>query len=192
MREHSVNSVDNFICGWYMEDTSICDSIIEYHKVNPEVSEGFSMIKKKILVDKSTKDSLDCSLAGPLLENYYKHLQKIIDSYIEKYSYCNAYAPWSTLEQVNVQYYKPTAGYHAWHTERCSGEGLTGKRHLVFMTYLNDVTDGGETEFFYQKVKIKPEKGLTLIWPADWTFTHRGVASLSQEKYIVTGWFNFL
>jgi hypothetical protein len=59
------------------------------------------------------------------------------------------------------------------------------------MTYLNDVTDSGETEFLHQQLKIKPEKGLTLIWPADWMFTHRGVASLTQEKYIATGWFNY-
>ena len=31
------------------------------------------------------------------------------------------------------------------------------------MTYLNDIKDGGETEFYYQKLKVKPEKGLTLI-----------------------------
>ena len=57
------------------------------------------------------------------------------------------------------------------------------------MTYLNDVTDGGETEFMYQKLKIKPKKGLTLIWPADWTHTHRGIPSMTQVKYIATGWY---
>ena len=65
-------------------------------------------------------------------------------------------------------------------------------RHLVFMTYLNDVKDDGQTEFYYQRLKIKPEKGLTLIWPADWTFTHRGIASNSEDKYIVTGWLNLV
>ena len=59
------------------------------------------------------------------------------------------------------------------------------------MTYLNDVTHKGETEFFHQKIKIKPEKGLTLIWPTDWTFTHRGIPSPTEEKYIVTGWFEY-
>jgi hypothetical protein len=54
------------------------------------------------------------------------------------------------------------------------------------------VLDQGETEFFHQKIKFKPEKGLTLIWPADWTFTHRGIASLSEEKYIATGWLSFV
>jgi hypothetical protein len=60
------------------------------------------------------------------------------------------------------------------------------------MTYLNDINDGGETEFLYQNIKIKPKKGLTLIFPADWTFTHRGIASSTEEKFIVTGWYNYL
>jgi hypothetical protein len=64
-------------------------------------------------------------------------------------------------------------------------------RHLVFMTYLNDVTDAGGTEFLYQGITVQPRKGLTLIWPADWTHHHRGVVSPTQEKYIITGWFSF-
>jgi hypothetical protein len=59
------------------------------------------------------------------------------------------------------------------------------------MTYLNTVTDEGETEFYHQKIKIRPEKGLTLIWGSDWTFLHRGIPSKSQEKFIITGWFNY-
>jgi hypothetical protein len=58
-------------------------------------------------------------------------------------------------------------------------------------TSLNDVTDQGETEWFYQKVKVKPERGLTVFWPTDWTFIHRGIASPSQEKYIATGWYSY-
>jgi len=38
---------------------------------------------------------------------------------------------------------------------------------------------------------VQPRKGLTLIWPADWTHHHRGVVSPTQEKYIITGWFSF-
>ena len=64
-------------------------------------------------------------------------------------------------------------------------------RHLVWMTYLNDVEEGGETEFYYQKLKVKPRKGLTLIWPVDWTHTHRGIVAPKEEKMILTGWFSF-
>mgnify|MGYP001271300870 CR=1 FL=1 len=42
------------------------------------------------------------------------------------------------------------------------------KRVLVFMTYLNDVTDEGETEWYYQRVKVKPRKGLTVIDPGSY------------------------
>jgi hypothetical protein len=59
------------------------------------------------------------------------------------------------------------------------------------MTYLNDVNDGGETHFYHQELKVQPRKGLTLIWPADWTYTHRGIASPTEDKYIVTGWYSY-
>ena len=59
------------------------------------------------------------------------------------------------------------------------------------MTYLNDIKKGGETEFYYQKLKIKPETGLTLLWGCDWTFTHRGITSPTETKYIATGWYSY-
>ena len=59
------------------------------------------------------------------------------------------------------------------------------------MTYLNDVDDGGETEFLYQDVKTKAVKGKTVIFPVEWTHTHRGIPSPTQDKYIITGWFSF-
>ena len=59
------------------------------------------------------------------------------------------------------------------------------------MTYLNNVTDGGETAWKFQNEKVRPEKGLTVIWPTTWMFTHKGVPSLTQTKYIATGWYNF-
>jgi hypothetical protein len=58
------------------------------------------------------------------------------------------------------------------------------------MTYLNDVPNGG-TEFLYQNIKLPAIKGLTTIWPAYWTHTHKGQISKEHEKYIATGWFQF-
>ena len=71
-------------------------------------------------------------------------------------------------------------------SERALAEYPYALRHLVFMTYLNDCDAG--TEFLFQDIKIQPKKGLTLIWPSDWTFTHRGIVSTTQEKFIATGW----
>ena len=94
---------------------------------------------------------------------------------------------YSLLGKWNIQYYKAGQGYKDWHCER----SYNNDRILVWMTYLNDVPNGG-TEFLYQKITSPAKKGLTLFWPTDWTHTHRGQISPDHEKYIATGWLNFV
>ena len=52
--------------------------------------------------------------------------------------------------------------------------------------YLNDIDKGGETDFHYKK-RI-PRTGKLLLFPATWTFPHRGIMPESSDKYIITGW----
>ena len=80
-------------------------------------------------------------------------------------------------------------GYHAWHYE--SGERAVSNRLLAWSVYLNDVEEGGETEFHYYPMRIKPKAGTMLIWPAGFTHTHRGNPPLSNTKYLITGWIEF-
>lgn len=196
MREHEINKLNNFIGGWYLDDTSICDELIQFHKESPNRVKGRVGHNDTTIVREDVKQSIDValSLAPPdLVEKYIlQNLQLVANAYIEKYRYANEFAAWRIVEPPNIQYYPPGGGYKHWHTERGNNVPPMVARHLVFMTYLNDVEDCGETEFYYQQLKIKPEKGLTLIWGADWTFTHRGIPSPSQEKYIVTGWYNYV
>ena len=56
------------------------------------------------------------------------------------------------------------------------------------MLYLNDVDDGGETEFYHQKIKINPEKGKLAIFPTYWTHHHKGNPPISNNKYILNNW----
>ena len=91
-------------------------------------------------------------------------------------------------EAMIIQYYQPGGGFTEWHSERAFESNY--RREYVFMTYLNDVPDGG-TEFYYQDLKVNAEKGKTLIWPAHYTHMHRSQVSHTQEKYIVTGWVSF-
>ena len=63
-------------------------------------------------------------------------------------------------------------------------------RKLTFIWYLNDIKDGGYTEFI-DGTKIKPEVGKLVIFPASWEFLHRGVPPKSEDKYLCTGWVHF-
>lgn len=193
MREHKINELNNFIMGFYIDDDKLCEDIIEFHKTSKTRYEGVTEYLGVYKVDKTVKDSIDVILNenADLKLRYTNHLQNCINAYIKKYPWCNEYGSFADLEITNIQYYPANGGYFQWHTERGNGKLPCSARHLVFMTYLNDVTDAGETEFFHQKLKISPERGLTLLWGSDWTFTHRGIASPSQEKYITTGWLSF-
>ena len=58
------------------------------------------------------------------------------------------------------------------------------------MTYLNDVPDGG-TQFKNYNLTVKAKKGKTVLWPSDFTHTHKSEISKKYSKYIVTGWMHF-
>lgn len=189
LKEHDINQSNNFIAGWYLNNMSICDEIIKFHESQPAVPGSTSGGG----VNESIKKSFDVALDNQdLMNRYIAELQSCCELYIKKYKACNEYAPWRLIVFPNIQKYEPNGGFYSWHCERTNNREPFTSRHLVYMTYLNDVHDQGETEFFHQELKIKPEKGLTLIWPADWTFTHRGIPSPTETKYIVTGWYNFV
>ena len=89
----------------------------------------------------------------------------------------------------NLQKYSPGGHFSAVHTER--GSSSTMHRVLAFMTYLNDVEEGGETSFHYYDINVQPKKGKTIIWPAEWTHAHKGNTLDAGAKYIITGWMHF-
>ena len=83
-----------------------------------------------------------------------------------------------------------SGGYYHWHIDGGSHE--FAYRQLVAVWYLNDVPGpGGETEFLYQGVKIRPEVGKLLLFPPFWTHEHRGVTLEQGVKYIATTWVVF-
>ena len=197
MISHSINKNNNFVAGWFIENKSICDDIIDFFEKSPNKNPGKSSKgeswEENISIKKSTDlfISKDIIKENIIIKDYYDSLSKIIKEYKSIYEYCDKDKElWGLQEGANIQRYLPGEGYYEWHCER--GGLKNSARHLVYMTYLNDVDDGGETEWYYQKIKIKPQKGLTIVWPSDWPFTHRGNTSKTQTKYILTGWLNFL
>jgi prolyl 4-hydroxylase len=189
----------NFINETFLKDLSICDDLINYHKNSENKTQGVIYSSNggadvnpniKLSIDVCTR--VDDAVKNIIFNRYFKELQTALDLYTKKYSFSNAFSKFSVIENINIQHYKANEGYFAWHCERGNAVMPQASRHLVFMTYLNDVVDAGQTEFYYQNLKVIPQKGKTVIWPADWTHTHRGITSPTQEKYIITGWFNYL
>ena len=147
------------------------------------------------MVDPSIKDSMDnpvfIGITDTRVRDFTGEVNRVMNNYVDRFPLCAKTNVFKMEEFFNLQYYKPGGGYHMWHCERQSSSRSNTYRHMVWMTYLNDVPDGG-TEWFHQDLYVPAEKGMTVIWPADWTFHHRGRKSDTSEKIIATGWYHFL
>lgn len=125
---------------------------------------------------------------GSLLKKLVNVLEKGYSDYIDRHSL--AFSKLDPLEispLFNLQRYEPEEGFYEWHCERATIK--YSNRFLVWMIYLNTLTDRGETEFHYQHHFESAEEGKLIIWPSDWMYLHRGVPSPTETKYILTGWF---
>jgi hypothetical protein len=95
---------------------------------------------------------------------------------------------------INVQkYLSGEGGYPHWHSEVFPDKPRNESLHrvLFWLVYLNDVSEGGETEFFYYSQQVKPKRGRLLIAPTGFTHTHRGNVPRSGDKYILASWLMF-
>ncbi|SOD53471.1 2OG-Fe(II) oxygenase superfamily protein [Pseudoxanthomonas wuyuanensis] len=64
-------------------------------------------------------------------------------------------------------------------------------RYLVFLWYLNDVEDGGQTWFPGLDISVSPRAGRLLMFPPYWMYAHQGLPSPSQDKYILSTYLRF-
>jgi hypothetical protein len=198
LEEFVVHATNSFIGAWFLEDLTVCDGMLDFFATCDAFERAPGVVGSMAgpRLDKKAKHStdlhVDVNMKDARLRRYVDGLHGVIEMYKQKYRYAFTSSPWTIESGLSIQQYPPGGGFVVWHTERSGGMQHCVYRHLAFMTYLNDVEEGGETEFFYQNVKVKPRKGLTLFWPSDWTHTHRGVPAPRESKTIVTGWLKFL
>tara|TARA_R110000803_G_scaffold45271_1_gene95429 strand:- start:190 stop:867 length:678 start_codon:yes stop_codon:yes gene_type:complete len=127
---------------------------------------------------------VNVSLQQKLSTFFWKELYPI---YAKKYTLFNLPI---YLTGYKIQKTLPSQGYHKWH---CENLGLdVSKRLMVYTLYLNDVKEGGETEFLHQSFRLPPKTGTFSMFPAGYTHFHRGNPPLKGVKYIITGWIELL
>lgn len=187
--------MEDFI-GKYKMDAEVCDNVLKFFNKNKKRQSSGVVGNNDI--DYTRKDSTDIGLGGedglqPLLKRYFEDLEFCLNKYKKKYAYSDKDQERYNLSGANIQQYKPGQGFKKWHYENTGSEPDSLRRHLVFMTYLNDCKNAG-TEFYYQNKTFQCTKGRTLIWPSAWTHTHKGVISDKQKtnKYIITGWWSWV
>jgi len=185
----------HFIGCWALEDDGLCDGLVDHFEANAAAQKpGFV---GGGVVDTSFKRSIDLTLApeelaktqSPVLGAYFERLNHCFWDYLEEWAFLRSFLDEVHIGSFNIQKYADGDHFGGLHSERTAL--ANAHRVLVWMTYLNDVAAGGETEFPHFALKIRPAKGKTLIWPAEWTHAHRGCVVERGPKYIITGWMHF-
>jgi Rps23 Pro-64 3,4-dihydroxylase Tpa1-like proline 4-hydroxylase len=168
----------------------LCDEMIRRFEAS-EDEQYPGRIGQTVSSDQSIKKTTDLVVSGKpdwkdIDQALFKSLGRAILEFREKYSYFKG--PFKDMG-YNLQRYKAGEYYH-WHIDGGSHE--FSQRQLVALWYLNDVEGpGGETEFLFQDVKIKPERGKLVLFPPFWTHEHRAVGLEKGIKYIATTWVVF-
>ena len=185
-----------FIDEFQLSDLTLCDSILKmfddaHDRGLTFAGQSGAMGQARPEIKASTDFWLnDCDKLGPPEKyrwpEYQAELNGFIDIYLDKYKFFEYGGMFTSRHLPQIQHYKPGEGYHKWHIDGAQMNSCD--RAMVYMTYLNDVTEGGGTMFYHQNVTTKAVKGKTLIFPAGYTHLHKGEISETQHKYILTGW----
>ena len=185
-----------FIDEFQISDLTLCDSLLQLYNDAHDRGMTFAgqsgaMGQARPEIKASTDFWLnDCDKLGPPEKyrwpEYQAELNGFIDLYLDKYKFFEYGGMFTSRHLPQIQWYKPGEGYHKWHIDGAQMNSCD--RAMVYMTYLNDVTEGGGTMFYHQNVTTKAVKGKTLIFPAGYTHLHKGEISQTQHKYILTGW----
>ena len=173
----------------------ICDEIITLFESSPYKYNGLTLggVQKKIkdttdlVISKSHEwtDIYEC-LENELKYNIQKYKSLIHGKYADT-SY-NIINDKIEVTPFMVQRYIQNEGKYIYHDDFNIDYSKKLCRIVTYLFYLNDVIEGGETEFFGGEIKIIPKKGKLILFPSSWTFPHCGKMPISSNKYIVTGW----
>ena len=184
----------HFIGSWNIKNDNLCKEIIRFFDENDELQKNGTTASGTNYANKKTTDM---SINPNDLKNdeykcfnsYIDELYKCFIDYQLQWPFLKSLVKNVDIGSFNVQKYSKGDHFSQIHTERANLK--TSNRLFAWMTYLDSVEDGGTTNFLHYGIKIKPEIGKTLIWPAEWTHAHSGEVLDNGEKHIITGWMNF-
>lgn len=184
---------ENFIrCYDQAFPAEYCNKLIEY--VNNMEKAGYGQlrdsprhIKDDVAVHLTDEVKIKLSTSVFFSEHFFKIFTALFKEYQREFSVISDDN--LSIHDIKAQRTAIGGGYHVWHHERMERQHTN--RVLVYTVYLNDVEQGGETEFLYYPIRVRPQQGTLLLFPAGFTHAHRGNPPISNEKYIITGWVEY-
>ena len=185
--------LDHFIA--YFEEllpAALCAEIVERFEGSDEVEQGRVFHSDRGHEQNADKMSYDLPIpdAGswaPIFRQVHEAVSKAVEAIVPHYPSLQVYPLACT--GYKIQMYPAGEGRFAWHVDALGPH--TQARVLALILYLNDVAEGGETAFHYQQREVAPRTGAAILFPTAWTHMHCGRVPRSDNKYVLTSFFQF-
>ena len=168
-------------------DPADCRAVIERFDADERKSRGAVYRPGHVRAqEESIKSSWDLEILDqgdwqPIFRAIHPRIQACIRHYLSRSPILQSFD--LQVTGYKIQMYPRGEGYFRWHADSI-GAGVQS-RQVAMILYLNDVAEGGETEFFHQGIKVAPRAGQLLLFPAGWNYMHCGQVAVSDDKYIV-------
>ena len=169
----------------------LCDDMVARFEAN-EADQYAGRVGSDMSNNDALKKTTDIIASGKdhwkdVDNNLFRSLGMALNEFKEIYPYFSDMSRFKDMG-YNIQRYREGEYYH-WHVD--ADNEVLAPRQLVALWYLNDVEEGGETDFIFQQASVKPEKGKLMLFPPFWTHEHRAAVVRKGVKYIATTWINF-
>ena len=196
MKRINLNSKSpNFIGCWKSTNGDLFKNLISFFETHKELqkdgetSSGLKLNQKKTTDIKIDPIQIKNIPEYAIFSEYFDELNNCFQDYKKQWPFLDELIKSVDIPSFNLQKYNPGDHFSKIHCER---DKTNLHRIFAWMTYLNTTeNDDGCTFFSHYNLKIKPEIGKTLIWPAEWTHAHAGEKLNRGLKYIITGWMYF-
>jgi hypothetical protein len=142
-------------------------------------------------LDASAWTELDLTpLADAALKEFFRaHIAEYLERYNRDVGLRIAIPASPLIAELRLKRYRPGAGQEfQLHFDSINA---VANRYLVFLWYLNDVAEGGETEFPDLGIKVQPLAGRLLMFPPYWMYQHAGLPPRSNDKFILSTYLLF-
>lgn len=114
----------------------------------------------------------------PIFHEMSRTVWHYVNDYAMRYEF-----RFTEMEWLQVLRYEPGDHYKAHHD---AGVGVP--RVVSAVLYLNDVPEGGETEFIHFGDKVTPAAGRLVVFPSNYAYSHAARTPAVGRKYAVAYW----
>jgi len=172
-------------------DPALCDHIVQVAECCPFETADIDL--SRVDMEVRSNDLLRLGGANPLLRSTNELLagkivtvqQLLLQEYGVLFPHVEAF---TILRYQSGQYYKRHVDNLLLASRYAEIAHGVPTRDVSVIGYLNEDCQGGETYFDRQDLKVQPQKGSVLLFPAYYTYPHQSLPVLEGKKYSFTTW----